>query len=421
MVLPGASRHRADVRHHTTMQMEITLLGVDFSWAPLQAREQFSYDADQARALLADAVRLDGLREAVLLSTCNRTEFFLVGDPRGAEAFLGLLQSSRPGAAPRARGCALRRLSGDEAVRHLFGVASGVASLLLGDPFILRQLKQALAVASSAGSLGPVLSRAFHQAFHVGRQARTTTDIARGEVGLGAVVAATIAQVGTNPKVLLLGAGATGRDIARQIAKRGRAALTILNRTEARAVALARACGARVAPWSALRAEFQTADVVICATAAQMPIVRSDMFGVRVPLLVDVGVPRNIDPPAGVRCLVIDDLTATQDESRRRREQAIPAVHALVDQEIDAWQRWLRGRPMERIIRKVFAREGAMRRQLAADLVARGWQGSPDEAEEWLAHWTRGLLKGHAAELRQWAGRPGPDVRGRAANSEDMR
>ena len=380
----------------------VTLLGVDFSWAPLAERERLSYSARDAALLLARARDLDGLHEAVVLSTCNRTEFYVVGDAHAPEALLALVRAERPGASPHAQS-QLRLVSGDEAVRHLFEVASGVASLLLGDAMIVRQMKAALAVAASAGTLGPVLSRAFQQAFETGRLARATTDIGRGEASLGAVVASTIAHAGRGPRIVIVGAGTTAKDIARQVAKRAVGSLTIVNRTPGPATALARTCAARTAPWHDLEAEVRAADVVVCATAASVPIIRAEMLGTRRPFLIDVGVPRNIEPPPDAVCLVVDELSAKQDQARARREAAVPAVHALVSQAVLNWQQWLRARPCEALLKEVFVREVEIRQQLVADLVAHGWHGSADAAERIVTRWTGGLLKRHAAELRHWA------------------
>ncbi len=389
----------------------VVLFGVDYSWASLAERERLSYDASQARGLLERARWIPGLQEAAIVSTCNRTEFYVVGSLAAADAVLDVVRADRPGVGPHSPQCRLRRAIDDDAVRHLFRVATGTASLILGDGFIVRQMKEALQLASAAGTLGAVLSRSFQQAFKIGHRARRTTDIGRGEASLGAVIATVIHErVSGSPATLLVGAGATARDIARQITKRRIGTLTVVNRTGERAAALARMCGAATGEWDRLDEALQRADVVVCATSARLPIVRGEGLAGRQPLLIDAGVPRNIEPPAGMPCVTVDDLVTRQDEALSRRERAVPAVLRLVDQEMADWHQWMAQRPIEGLLQTLFAGGAAARRGLAADLVARGYPGAEDDVERLIGKWTGGWLKGHAAELREWAGgrRGGP-------------
>jgi glutamyl-tRNA reductase len=388
----------------------ITLLGVDFTNAPVSVRERVSMSNTQALELLRDVSRVRGLTEAAVVSTCNRTEVYTVGTHAAADAVLDQIHARRKAGEAGPVDCHFSRSVGDAAVRHLVEVATGAQSLILGDSFILRQLKQALGVAAEAGTLGPVLSRAFDIAFDTGRLARARTDIGRGEGSLGAVVAAVVRDRGpANPEILLAGAGATARDIARQLTKRRIGRLTIVNRTDEGADALARACGGATlaAPWHTLRAAAQAADVVICATASDVPILHTDSFAGRVPLLVDVGVPRNIQPPAGATCLVIDDLIERQEEARARRERALPAVRTLVDDALQQWRSWVWARPVDALLKGAFAREAEIRHALVAELVSAGWAGDAGDADRLVGKWTGGLLRQHAAELRQWAAAAG--------------
>lgn len=391
----------------------VTLLGVDFTHASVSVRERVSFSDAQALDLLRRISQFPDLTEAAVVSTCNRTEVYVVGTDAAASAVLEQIHLRRNGDAAAVAECEFRRDVNDAAVRHLIEVATGAQSLILGDGFILRQLKHAQSLAAAAGTLGPVLSHAFNLAFDTGRRARATTDIGRGEGSLGAVIATAVRDtLAPDARILLAGAGATARDIARQLTKRQIGVLTIANRTLEKAAALARSCGAACVPWHDFHATAQAADVVICATASDVPILFPDSFAGRPPLLVDVGVPRNIEPPAGAVCLVIDDLVERQDEARARRERALPVVASLVDAALDEWRGWVWRRPVDVLLKDVFAREAEVRHALVAELMTTGWSGAPADVDRVVRKWTGGLLKQHAAELRQWAAAAGTQVTG---------
>ena len=382
----------------------MSLLGVDFTQASVSERETLSLDPAAARALLTRLTACHQVTEAAVLATCNRTELYFVGDEGAAEHVLAQMRTSCTAAQVLIDGRRLRQERGDAVLRHLFSLAAGTESAILGDGFIVRQMKQALRTAGEAGSLGPVLSRAFRQAFSVGDRARRQTDIARGESSLGAVAAAVIARrFAPTCRVLLVGAGTTAREIARQLAKRRVGVLTIVNRTAEGALSLARDCGGHAGRWEDLVGLVRAADVVICATAARVPIVSGEMLGTNRPLLIDIGVPRNIAPPPAVHCLTVDDLAARQEEARARRARAMPMVERLVDEEMDRWHRWMQGRTVEPLLKALFQSEAEARQRVVAEMVARGWVDSTDAADGLVGRWSGEWLRRHAAELRAWA------------------
>lgn len=388
---------------------DLVLLGIDASWAPIAEREALRYDAAATAALLSEAGTIDGLDEAIVLSTCNRTEFYLVATATAVAAFRArVCHRSATHVRPSIAGhtAALRFETGDTVVRHACEVASGVASTILGDSFIVRQMKEALTLASAHGTLGPVLSHLFELAFATSRQARQRTDIARGETGLGAVIASVITtRKPGNPRILLIGAGVTARDIARQIDKRRIGQLRVTNRSQVNGEGLARSARAVWCEWDALGREVADADVVICATSAPEPIISTDMLGSHRQLLVDVGVPRNIEASPDRACLVVDDLVALQDDANERRTAAVAGVLAIVEEAMAEWHAWTHALPLESHLKTLFADEAAVRKQIAADLVTHGWNGTLLEAEQFVARRTAPLLKRHAAQLRQWARR----------------
>jgi glutamyl-tRNA reductase len=388
----------------------LSVLGVDFSTASLDARARFAKSGEAAAELLRAALTIDGLREAVLVSTCNRTEYYLVtdGSARVEEAFLALVCPGAISGGGHGASCALVRATGAAAARHLFRVACGLESAILGDAFILGQLKQAMAVASASGSLGPVLSRLLTQAFRLARTAREETDISRGECSHGAVAASLVARGGP-ARVLIAGAGSVARDVARQMSKRGVADCVIVNRTREHADALAHACGYQAADWTTLGDELRRADVLIAAVACPSPVVgRGAILAARAarPLLVvDLSVPRAVDLPAGPTCLTVDDLAALCEQSVDRRRASIPAVEAMVDREVSSWRVWLRLRPLDGILKSVFEDEQRQRNDLKRAIRVAAGDDAPVEivVDRIVGRFTRALLRRHAAELRNWA------------------
>jgi glutamyl-tRNA reductase len=194
---------------------------VSVATAPLPLREALSYGADAAVDLMQSA-SIDGLEEVLVVSTCNRTEFYLaVEDGSGAETgWLEHVRRTRPAALIGEAGCRLFRARDACAARHLFRVACGLDSAILGDAHIGRQLKQALAWAARAGSLGPLLDQTFQQAFAAIKEAQTGTGIGRGHASLGSAVAGLIRERrGAGVRVLLVGAGTAAGGVARPLAQ----------------------------------------------------------------------------------------------------------------------------------------------------------------------------------------------------------
>jgi glutamyl-tRNA reductase len=391
---------------------EIWMLGVDFTTAPLAVRESLSYTADEARALLHSSIGIAGVQEAVVVSTCNRTEFYLAVDPavNAVALWLDHVRRARPDAPVGDVHCVLFREKGVEAARHLFRVSCGLESSILGDVHIGGQLKQALALSGEAGTLGPVLSQVFRHAFHALKAARQQTDIGRGHASLGSAVAGLIeARSQPAPRVLLIGGGVAARDIGRQLAKWRCGNITVVNRTRARADELARQVGARAADWEALDAELDAADVLVAATAAVEPILRHAQLARclsrradRPLIVIDVGVPRNVEPVDGVEYVTIDDIAARRDEALARRQAAVPLVDAMVDQELSRWEKWIWTRPGEDLLRRVFVAERQERADLVDRLIAAGVPAESDALDRLIARsWGR-LLHQHARRLRQW-------------------
>jgi glutamyl-tRNA reductase len=386
----------------------LMMLGVDFTQAPLEIREALSYSDEGVARLLQQIGSVPALREAAVVSTCNRTEFYLVADdPAVASRWLDVVRADRPGTPVHDATCRLVRSSDGDAARHLFRVACGLESLLLGDAHIAGQLRRACACAAAAGSLGPVLSETFRHATEVMRRAQAATHISRGVASLGAAVAELVAAhgeaAGRTPTVLILGAGTVARECANYLAKRSKGPLVIANRTDARAVSLARACGGTAVAWTALAGALANVDVVVAAMASDARVLTREMFAALAtppPLVIDLGVPRNADPAVTARVVTIDEIALRRDESLDRRRAAIPAVERLIAEQLLAWRQWHLAQPREALLKELFLDE-ARRRRTISDELARTLQVDASNLDAALKMLTAPLLQAHARALRQ--------------------
>jgi glutamyl-tRNA reductase len=347
---------------------QLTLLGIDYRSAPLALREQVAIaDADLPRAL--DRLkRIAG--EAFVLSTCNRTEIYALvdgGDPAGA--LTGFLASFHAVPVEQIAGVVYSR-QGAAAIEHLFRVASGLNSMMLGEPHILAQLRIALDAARTAGTLGPLLSRAGEVAQRTGKRARTETAIARGSSIPHAVLSHLRAILDRDPtgKIVIAGAGQMAGHVARLLRSAGASNLVILNRTERHAEALAHAVGGRAGLLSVLVDELADAAAVISAVSIpdRLLIDREMIAATGAPLLlVDLGVPRSIDPALRnvkrVRLLDIDDLGAEAAPESGSHAADIAAIERMIAEEADGLIAWIDERDVAETIASLRERSEAIR------------------------------------------------------------
>lgn len=349
-------------------------LGVSFRNAPAAVRERLSFSRSEAAALLRQAAAEAPGTEAMILSTCNRTEFYLAA-PQGSDAvenWLARLRRWRPDAPIGEEGCLRYTRSGSAAARHLFRVACGLDSAVLGDTHILGQVKEGLAGAAESGTVGTYLNRLMGQAIHAGKRARTETRISRGAASTGSAVVGMLCaryrqHPGTRaPHLLVIGAGKLANDIGRHAAKRWRGTISFVNRSEGKAEELARRCGGNVFPWSGLHAALREADVVVAATAASQPILRREELEPasreregRPLLVVDAGLPRNVETDSSVEIVDIDSIQEQQGAVLALRQSGVPAVEQIVEEEVRAWEQWEARRPVERLIHQLYQEAGA--------------------------------------------------------------
>ena len=359
--------------------MSIVVVGLDHQHAPLDLLEAASLTADGLPKALAAISRRDNLSEVVLLSTCNRTEVYAVAE-RFHPGYEELWHFFTDFAAvePARLGQHLRVANDDEAVAHLFRVAAGLESAVLGEVEILGQVRSAWDLARHEGAAGPVLNLAFRQAVEVGKRCRTQTSISRHitSVSQAAVVMAAERLDGlAGKRVLVLGAGTMAEGMVRNLASADAAEILIANRTAARARTVAEAVGGRAIELAEVLPTLPDVDLLLTSTGATSIILDhgdiSSAIGDRSrPLvIVDVAVPRDIDPAVRdlphVVLLDMDDLRRFADSGRERRAAEVSAVEQLLEEQM---RRWVETRSAHQVAPLVGALHQEAERIRAAEL-----------------------------------------------------
>jgi len=334
--------------------MIMLCLGLNHRTTPLAYREAFALQGRDARDALAQIIACPAIDEAALLSTCNRMEWYLaVSDAARAESFLRAWLLDQTSFSPAQLDAYLYRREGQSAAEHLLRVASGLDSMVLGEPQILGQVRDAYELGLEARTIGPLLAELFRTAIKTGKQARTETAISSNATSIGSVAmhwVKTHLASSDHRRVAVVGAGEMGRLVATHAAEIGGVSLRILNRTLARAQALADQVKADARPLSALAETLVWADAVIVAAAAPDYIITPDLLPQRTTrlLLVDLAVPRAIDPALAatpqVQFFVLDDIQEVVQRNLAEREAAIPQVEALIADHVQKYIAWLNQR-----------------------------------------------------------------------------
>lgn len=341
--------------------MRLVLVGLDYRTAPLELRERLQADDAHLLPLLA-SLRHGPLQEMVILSTCNRYEVFATSDdPAHAQDAIVdcLLSADHVPMQPLLD--SLYRKDGVAVAHHLFRVAAGLESLVLGETQIMRQLAEALTQAHESETIGPLLSRLLTAALHTGKRARTETAISQHTLSVSHAAVQLVQHEMANverPHIVVVGAGEMAMLAAGALAQHATEAsrtVTIINRSETRARAAAELLDIEARPWNELQQAIADADAVITATSARQAFLRLEDFAAngrdyqaRPVALVDIGVPRNIAPSAhaveGVRLYDIDDLQTVVAQHRMLREAEVAQVEVIIDEEVVKYVNWFRSR-----------------------------------------------------------------------------
>ena len=332
--------------------MSVVAVGLNHRTVPLDLLERMTVPASRLPKALGDLTSRENVTEAVVLSTCNRIEVYAF-----AEKFHGAYQDIRnffaetSHVAPEEFSDHLVGLFDGDAARHLFSVASGLDSAVLGEHEILGQVRTSWETAAAEGAVGPVLNPLFRHALEVGKRVRTETAISRNITSVSqAAVAMATDRLGTleGRQVMVVGAGEMGEGLARALHGGGVASILVANRTWERAVDVAKRLGGTAVRLDDLPRLLPEVDVLLTSTGASSVILEhGDLASVvgeregRELLVVDIAVPRDVDPAAGeidgLTLLDMDDLRAFADAGIRERQREVTAVQAIVDAELDRY------------------------------------------------------------------------------------
>jgi len=383
----------------------LTCVGLNHQTSPIEEREQLAFSSDALPNALA--VLGEVLRGAAIISTCNRTELYATvpHQPAQGPRLIKMLNSVK---GTRIDASHFYFLQHDEAVHHLFRVAAGVDSMVLGEPQILGQVRDAMSAATDAGTLNGVLSRVLHNAIAVGKRARTETHISRNAVSVGsAAVALARKTLGdlSGKTVLVISAGSMGKLAARSLAENGGARIVVANRTRERARDLAHDIGpnAEAVSLSQLDEALASADIVISGTGAGGFVLGPDNLRPVMAgrnghglLFIDIAVPRDIDPAVrdipGVHLFDIDDIEDVTSNGLSGRKRELHRVEAIIAEEEISFLEWWRSLDVVPVIAALRKRAEAIRRA-ELDRTIRRLPALDDDARRRIEAMTAAIVK----------------------------
>ena len=400
--------------------MGVLTLGLNHTTAPLDMRGRFAFAPHQLRSPLRELTeRLSrAAPEAALLSTCNRTELYLAADAQqAAELVQPATQwlAAQGGVSERQLGAFTYIAVNRDAARHAFRVAAGLDSMVLGEPQILGQMKQAVREADEAGTLGTTLHQLFQRSFAVAKEVRTSTEIGAHSVSMAAAAVRLASQLFedlSQQRVLFVGAGEMIELVATHFAAKAPRSMALANRTLERGEALAARFGAHAMRLAELPDRLQDFDIVVSCTASSLPIIglgaveRALKARKRRPMfMVDLAVPRDIEPEVAqlsdVYLYTVDDLSTLVQTAGEKRQAAVQQAEAIIDAGVQSFSHWLDQRaavPLIQALNRQADDWGAVELARARKALARG-----DSAEQVLEALARGLthkmLHGTLAEL----------------------
>ena len=384
--------------------MPLKILGLNHNTAPVEIREKVVFEGEQVSNALRRSVRgIEGVDEAVLLSTCNRTEFYVMADDRGRKRLQDWLHDEHnldPSFADT-----LFELDDDAAIKHIFRVACGLDSMVLGEPQILGQLKDAYRDAEGAGTVGKDLARLFQHTFSVAKKVRTDTEIGASPVSV-AYASVTLAQQFfsdfSRNTAVLVGAGMMIELVAKHLKRKDIGRLFVANRSLDRAQELASKFGGFALALSELDGTLPDADILICSTASPDPVVtRSQMESAvrarrRKPMFaVDIAVPRDIEADVAelddVYLYSIDDLDKVVMEGQGNREAAAVDAGRILEKEIVRYLTMERAKEVAPLITSLRESADALRDDVLQQARRRLAQGA--DGDEVLEYATAALMK----------------------------
>jgi glutamyl-tRNA reductase len=406
------------------MTGDLLALGASHKTAPLALRERLALPEGRAASTLRELTVQDSVQEAVAISTCNRTELYLVAvDPVEAENEALAILSRQADIRPTELVGSMYSLRGADAVRHLFSVAAGLDSMIVGEAEVQGQVKRAYELALVEGATGPISNRLFRDALSAGKRVRTETGIGRSRVSISTVaVGLAEGMLGdlTKRRVLVIGAGENGELTARALRERGVHTVFVANRRYDRAIGLAQRFGGEAVRFDDLPAELGRADIVVSCTSSPHQIFGREELEVvveergRRPLvLIDIAVPRDIEPAvrdlcSGITLFDMDDLQREVSRNISVREAEAATAHALVGQEAERFDRWLETLDVVPTITALRERAERIVEQVLRENEPR-WESLSDADRERLGVMARALVNRllHEPTLRLKSGETG--------------
>jgi glutamyl-tRNA reductase len=428
--MPSVEQTRAN-----PLRIKVAIIGCNHLTAPVELRERIVFSTQQALQA-ADELRHQGiLEEAVVLSTCNRSELYGVpgeASPGATEAMEEYFRSFHRIPRGELHG-RFYRWSGPEAVRHLYRVAAGLDSMLLGEAEILGQLRSAYNQALDHGATGPVLNRMFQGALEVGKRVRSETEVGARPMSVALAGVKLAERVFGNLKghsALILGAGAVAEQVVEHMRSRGIGNLRVVNRSFDRAAELAQRVGGEAIAWESLESALGTPDILVTSVTAAGPVLTRAILeralearSGRPMFVIDLAVPRNVaGDAAGLYNLYlynIDDLGEVVTQNKKARESEIPRVEAMISEHIDKFEAWRGALEAGSIVSDLRDQFHQQREALIREQLKDMDEVSPQERDR-IAHITEQLIERLLAQPEQKM-KHGRGMRGRLAGLEAMR
>jgi glutamyl-tRNA reductase len=375
---------------------EVLAIGVSHKTAPVAVRERLALTPGRVNEFLRDTLGVGDVQEAVAISTCNRTEVYLVAsDPVEAESAVLAMLARKAGIRPTELAGSIYALRNCDAARHLYRVTSGLESMIVGEAEVPGPVKRAYDDALTSQATGPMTNHLFRSALATGKRVRSETRIGERRLSVSSVAAGLAREQleGLDRReVLLVGAGETSELAARALADHGVEAIFVANRRHDRALSLAQRFGGQTTSFDELPAELERADAVICTTSSPHPILDGDEIaavmearGGRPLLILDLAVPRDVAPEVrdvpGVSLYNVDDLSAVVRRNRSVRQVEAQHAEGIVEEEIQRFAEWLGQLEVLPTVGALRARGQEIARQIVRENAGRWESASPKDLE----------------------------------------
>ncbi len=355
----------------------ITVVGMNHKTAPVELREKLSFQPDQIPLSFEKIREIEGIKECAILSTCNRVEVYnvLTSQTSDLDTICAFLADFHQVPLKIFEPC-LYRFSDDKAIRHIFRVASSLDSMVVGEPQILGQFKDAYGLATQHKATGTILNRLFHKAFSVAKRVRTETRIANSAVSISFAaveLAKKIFDDLSTCRVLIIGAGEMCELAAKHFINAGIRDIYITNRTFPRAIALAEDFGGEAVPFETFGSLFEKVDIILSSTGAPDPIVTTDVVSKamkrrknRPMFFIDIAVPRDVEEKvhtlSNVYLYDIDDLKEVVTANQQEREKEARKAEAIIEEEVSHFLQWMNNLEVIPTIRQMRERADALRK-----------------------------------------------------------